>query len=53
MKRDDETWIEYAQRIRCDHAWYLSWATTGCEGCRKRSLSPSLERLERLYDKEG
>jgi hypothetical protein len=49
----NESWVAYAERIGCSHAWYLSWANTGCEGCRHTSLSPSLKRLEDTFDGEG
>jgi hypothetical protein len=36
----------------CVHLWYRSWAKR-CENCLASSLSPSLQRLEALHDKEG
>lgn len=41
MRKEGETWNEYAERIGCVHGWTLS--TTGkCDGCRKEPLSGRL-----------
>ena len=41
MRRENETWLAYAERIGCVHAHTL--ATTGkCDGCRKLPLSGRL-----------